>query len=121
MMIVHVEVTVKPEAVAAFEAATIVNATASRKEAGVARFDILCHRDDPTRFVLVEIYRTEQAALAHKATSHYAVWRDTVAPMMAAPRLLPTAIEKSARASSMKGNPIALTPKELQAILEEAL
>ena len=34
---------------------------------------------------------------------------------------LPEVVEKSARASSMKGNPIQLTPSELQHILEQAL
>lgn len=33
----------------------------------------------------------------------------------------PAVIEKAARASSMKGNPIVLTPEELQAILAQAL
>ena len=42
--------------------------------------------DDPTRFVLVEVYRTADAATAHKETAHYQTWRDTVAPMMAEPR-----------------------------------
>ena len=56
------------------------------QEPGVARFDVLQQEDDPTRFVLVEIYRTPEAAAAHKETAHYATWRDAVAPMMAEPR-----------------------------------
>jgi (4S)-4-hydroxy-5-phosphonooxypentane-2,3-dione isomerase len=36
--------------------------------------------------VLVEIYRDQAAAAAHKDTAHYQQWRDTVAPMMARPR-----------------------------------
>jgi quinol monooxygenase YgiN len=47
---------------------------------------VIQHRDDPTRFVLVEVYRTEAAAADHKATAHYATWRDAVADMMAEPR-----------------------------------
>ena len=50
------------------------------------RFDVLSDRTDPTHVVLVEIYRDEAAAAAHKETAHYATWRDTVAPMMARPR-----------------------------------
>jgi quinol monooxygenase YgiN len=42
--------------------------------------------EDPARFVLVEAYRTEDAAGAHKETEHYATWRDTVADLMAEPR-----------------------------------
>jgi quinol monooxygenase YgiN len=86
MHIVHVYVHVKPECVAAFEAATKDNAANSRLEPGVARFDAVRQADDPTRFVLVEAYRTPDDALKHKETAHYARWRDTVAPMMAEPR-----------------------------------
>ncbi|MCX7603093.1 MAG: antibiotic biosynthesis monooxygenase [Bryobacteraceae bacterium] len=86
MLIVHVHVSVKPESVEAFKAATVENASASLKEPGVARFDVIQQQDDPTKFILVEVYRSPEAAAAHKETPHYAKWRDTVAPMMAQPR-----------------------------------
>jgi (4S)-4-hydroxy-5-phosphonooxypentane-2,3-dione isomerase len=86
MLVVHVQVQVKPECVEAFRAATVANAEASVKEPGIARFDVVQQNDDPTRFVLVEVYRDEQAPAQHKETAHYAKWRDTVAPMMAQPR-----------------------------------
>jgi len=86
MFIVHVHVRVKQDDLEAFRAATIANARASCREAGVARFDVIQQQDDPTRFVLVEVYRSPEAAAAHKETVHYAAWRDTVAPMMAEPR-----------------------------------
>jgi (4S)-4-hydroxy-5-phosphonooxypentane-2,3-dione isomerase len=86
MRVVHVQVQVKPECIEAFRAATVANARASRREPGVARFDVVQQTDDPTRFVLVECYRTPEAPAAHKATAHYAKWRDAVAEMMAAPR-----------------------------------
>jgi (4S)-4-hydroxy-5-phosphonooxypentane-2,3-dione isomerase len=86
MLIVHVHVHVKPESVADFRQATIENARASIQEHGIARFDVVQQQDDATRFVLVEVYRTPEAAAAHKETAHYATWRDAVAPMMAEPR-----------------------------------
>jgi autoinducer 2-degrading protein len=86
MLIVHVHVQVKLESIAAFQAATQANASASLRELGIARFDVLQQTDDPTRFVLVEVYRTPESVLAHKETAHYATWRDTVAPLMASPR-----------------------------------
>jgi autoinducer 2-degrading protein len=86
MLVVHVHVQVKPECVDAFKSATLANARESRKEPGVARFDALQQQDDPTRFLLVEVYRDAAAAAAHKETKHYPVWRDAVAPMMAEPR-----------------------------------
>ena len=86
MLVVHIQVCVKPEFVGEFIAATLENARASILEPGIARFDFAQQANDPTRFVLVEAYRTDEAPAAHKATPHYAVWRDTVAPMMAVPR-----------------------------------
>ena len=86
MLIVHVFVHVKPEAVTGFKQITLENARASVQEAGIARFDVVQQQDDATRFVLVEVYRTPEAAAAHKDTAHYARWRDTVADMMAEPR-----------------------------------
>jgi quinol monooxygenase YgiN len=82
MLAVHVFVHVKQDCIAAFKAATVENARNSLKEPGIARFDVVQQVDDPTRFVLVEAYRTPQAPAAHKATEHYRIWRDTVAPMM---------------------------------------
>jgi (4S)-4-hydroxy-5-phosphonooxypentane-2,3-dione isomerase len=86
MLVVHVQVHVKPEHVEAFRQATLENARQSVREPGIARFDVVQQQDDPTRFVLVEAYRTPAASAAHKETAHYAKWRDAVAPMMAEPR-----------------------------------
>jgi quinol monooxygenase YgiN len=86
MLVVHVHVQVKPESVEAFKNATLANAQASLAEPGIARFDVVQQLDDPTRFVLIEVYRTEQAPADHKQTAHYAAWRDAVASMMAQPR-----------------------------------
>ena len=86
MLIVQVHVHVKPESIEAFRAATIENATHSVKEPGIARFDVLQEAGDPSRFVLVEVYRSVEATAEHKLTAHYAKWRDTVADMMAEPR-----------------------------------
>ena len=86
MLIVHIDVRVKPECVEAFKRATIENAEQSLKEPGIARFDVIQRVDDPARFVLVEAYRTDDAPAKHKETAHYLNWRDTVAPMMVEPR-----------------------------------
>jgi (4S)-4-hydroxy-5-phosphonooxypentane-2,3-dione isomerase len=86
MIVVHVHVRVKLEHVEAFRAATVVNARRSVEEPGIARFDVVQQTDDPTRFVLIEVYRRADAPAAHKETAHYQTWRDTVAEMMAEPR-----------------------------------
>lgn len=86
MLIVQVFVRVLPHTIDAFRAATLDNATHSVQEPGVVRFDVLQAADDPTRFTLIEAYLTPEAPVAHKATAHYARWRDAVEPMMAEPR-----------------------------------
>ncbi len=86
MLIVHVFVHVKADSVDAFASATLENARNSIREPGVIRFDVVQQEDDPTRFLLIEIYRTPQDPARHKETTHYATWRDTVEPMMAEPR-----------------------------------
>jgi len=86
MFIVHVFVHVKPEQVEGFRNATLENARNSIQEPGIARFDVIQQQDDPTRFVLVEVYRTPDDPARHKETTHYQKWRDTAADMMAEPR-----------------------------------
>ncbi len=86
MLLVLVNIRVKPDAVEKFKAATIENARNSRKEPGVARFDFAQNSDDPTRFILVEVYRNATAPAAHKETAHYKAWREVVDPIMAETR-----------------------------------
>jgi len=86
MLIVHVSVHVKPDQVEAFRAASVENAKESVRELGIARFDVIQQQDDPTRFVLVEVYRTVNDPARHKETAHYQKWRDAVESMMAEPR-----------------------------------
>lgn len=86
MLIVHVDVHVVPDRLEEFLTATQANAAASLGEPGVLRFDVVQDLADPAHIVLVEVYRDEEGAAAHKETGHYALWRDTVAEMMAVPR-----------------------------------
>lgn len=87
MPIVHVHVHVKPEFVDAFKEASRENARHSVQEPGIAAFEVLQQTDDPTRFLLIEIYREADSQARHRETAHYAAWRDAVAEMMAAPRV----------------------------------
>jgi autoinducer 2-degrading protein len=86
MLVVLVHVHVKPETVEAFREATIENAKKSIKEPGIALFDVIQHNEDPTRFILVEAYRTPDAPAKHKDTAHYQLWAKTVVDMMVEPR-----------------------------------
>jgi quinol monooxygenase YgiN len=86
MFAVLVHIKVKSDSIEAFKQASILNAQESIHEPGIARFDFIQQQDDPTRFLLVEVYASEQAALEHKQAQHYQTWRDTVEDMMAEPR-----------------------------------
>lgn len=86
MLVVHVNIQVVPDQLGSFIEACLANATASLLEPGILRFDVIQDLADPAHVVLVEVYRDDAAAAAHKETDHYAAWRDTVASMMAVPR-----------------------------------
>ena len=86
MLVACVYVHVKPEHREEFIRATLENARNTVQEPGNLRFDVIQQADDPDRFMLYEVYQDEAAADAHKATAHYARWRDAVAPWMAEPR-----------------------------------
>ena len=84
ILIVHGQV--KPEFLDAFVEATKINARESSKEPGIAQFDFLQQEDDPTRFVLLEVYGDKEAPVKHKETPHYLEWNAKVADMLVAPR-----------------------------------
>ena len=86
MFWVHVMIHVNEADVDAFRQASLENALQSREEPGIAQFELVQQRDDPTRFILIEVYRDAEAPLRHKETAHYQKWRDSVVPMMASPR-----------------------------------
>jgi len=86
MIIVHIFIHVKPDKVEEFKEATLENARNSIKEPGILRFDLIQQEDDPTRFLLEEIYRDSDAMDKHKKTLHYTKWRDGVEPLMSEPR-----------------------------------
>jgi len=87
MIIVYVYLHSREEMINAFKEANIKNAANSVKEPGILRFDVLEQEDDPSRFLLVEIYKNEKAISAHKETAHYAEWLKVAVPMLAEPRV----------------------------------
>jgi quinol monooxygenase YgiN len=86
MFVVIVQAHVKPEYIETFKNLTMKNARNSILEPGIARFDFYQQSDDPSSFVLIEIYRSEDAPSNHRDTAHYVEWRDAVADMMVEPR-----------------------------------
>ncbi len=86
MYIVQVFIRVKPDKAAEFEAVTIENAKLTVREPLVSRFDLVRQADDPTRFVLLEVYRSAEGHARHKETEHYKRWQAAAEPLMAEPR-----------------------------------
>ena len=86
MDITHVYVRVNESDIDAFIRASTQDAEQSKDEPGHVDFTLLQQSDDPTRFVMVEIYESADAAAAHKETEQYQNWHDAVEPMMAEPR-----------------------------------
>lgn len=86
MLVTLVDVHVKPESTEAFQRITLENVRHSRREPGIARFDLIRHIEDPCRFTLIEVFRSEEAVAAHRETAHYRVWKETVEGMMERPR-----------------------------------
>lgn len=86
MIATCVYIHVKPGMMDDFIEITAANHEESIKEPGNIRFDLVQQADDRTKFMIYEAYTTEEAAAAHKNTSHYFAWREAVKDMMQEPR-----------------------------------
>lgn len=86
MLVIHVHIKVKEKHIEMFKTISMENAKKSMLEPGIVRFDILQNNEEPTRFVLNEIYRNLEATAAHKETLHYKKWRDEMENLMSEPR-----------------------------------
>jgi len=79
----HVDIMVIEDAYDAFIEETLNNVQGSLQEVGIARFDFLRDRADPSHFVLMEVFKSAEAPAEHKKSAHYLQWREVVADMMA--------------------------------------
>ncbi len=87
MHVTIVDVWVNPDDIDSFIQACKQNHELSVLENGNRRFDILQNAQEPAKFVLYEAYESAEDAAKHKETAHYQSWRETVAQMMAKPRV----------------------------------
>jgi quinol monooxygenase YgiN len=79
-----VQLEIRPEGRQEFMAAMAANAEASvRDEPGCLRFDVCAVEGDPHRFVLYELYADAEAFAAHKASPHFARWREIAEQVLA--------------------------------------
>jgi len=76
MFAVVVNLKVKENMIETFLQGIAINARASlRDEPGCLRFDVHRSADDPSRFLLYEIYEDEEAFfVAHRSAPHYSEW-----------------------------------------------
>jgi len=86
MQIYIVNIHVFPNDLDNFIRATIDNVSNSIKEPGIIGFDFIQQIDDPTKFMLFEVYKNDEARNSHKETDHYLRWRESVKDMMVEPR-----------------------------------
>jgi autoinducer 2-degrading protein len=87
MYVVCVRIQVKAGHEEDFVAATRENHLGTRREPGNVRFDVLRLLEDPTRFLLYEVYQSADDFAAHQKTAHYLAWKEKVGPWMAVPRV----------------------------------
>lgn len=86
MYLFHATVTVAAGTEEEFAAVCAANSRASLEEPGCLRFEVLQDADDPTRFVLVEAYRSEDDLASHKTTDHYKAWAEVANRVQVEPR-----------------------------------
>ena len=86
MPVTLVYISVKPDRIDDFIAASKANHEASILEAGNHRFDFLQNQSDPSQFVFYEWFASDADIVAHKQTKQYKMWNKTVESMMAEPR-----------------------------------
>jgi autoinducer 2-degrading protein len=79
MHVVLVLLTVKAEFLEEFERALMHNARESvQHDPGCVRFDVSQQQDDPSRWVLYEVYDAPEAHTAHRRSPHFLAY-DAVA------------------------------------------
>jgi autoinducer 2-degrading protein len=86
MLVKSVTIYVKTEHINEFIQATIENQIHSLKEDGISQFEVLQCTNDPSRFLLYEVYQSEDAINAHLQTAHFKKWIDTVTQWFVGPR-----------------------------------
>lgn len=94
MHIVLVQVTVRPDMLSEFEEALLHNARESvARDKGCVRFDVSQQVDDPTRWVLYEVYDTPAAHALHRQSSHFLAY-DAVAARAVEEKAVATCVSR---------------------------
>jgi len=86
VIVKSVTIYVKIENTKEFIEATIENKKNSIKEKGIVSFDFFQCKDDSTKFLLHEVYESEDDINDHLKTTHFNKWIITVEPWFSDPR-----------------------------------
>jgi autoinducer 2-degrading protein len=82
MIVQVVYLEVKDGELDAFLKVASANIAESKKEEGVAQFDLLQQADAPNQFMLYEVYKDESALEAHRKTAHFQYWLEVGVPLL---------------------------------------
>jgi autoinducer 2-degrading protein len=83
MLVLVVNLKIKPENVDKFMQGLQANAREARKEPGCKQFDVLVHPNDKTKVMLYEVYADEKAFEAHQQTAHFKKYLAEAIPLLA--------------------------------------
>jgi autoinducer 2-degrading protein len=86
MIVKSVTFYIKQEGIKQFIEATLENQENSRKEKEIEAFDFFQCKDDPTKFLLYEVYKSEEGIDEHMKTEHFKKWFNTVEQYFSGPR-----------------------------------
>lgn len=86
MIVKSVTFYVKAEHIKEFIEATKENQNNSLKEKGIICFDFFQCKDEPTKFLLYEGYKSEDDVNEHLKTEHFNKWINTVEKWFLSPR-----------------------------------
>ena len=76
-------INIRPECRQAFLDASIFEAqSVLSEELGVFQFQVMVDAADPNRFYFYEVFRDEAAVQAHRDTSAFKNWWDSIQPML---------------------------------------
>jgi autoinducer 2-degrading protein len=87
MFVLTVYLEAKPENLEALKTEASINARATLAEPGALRFDFLQQVDEPTKFMLYEVYRSEEAFQVHQQTDHFKRWVERGVPLLVGERV----------------------------------
>ncbi|MCC6904417.1 MAG: antibiotic biosynthesis monooxygenase [Anaerolineae bacterium] len=77
----YVDLHVRPERIAEFRQAIVEHATHTLTEPGAVRFDVFQQHDQPSHFILIEVYHSEDDLKRHMETDYFHQWRTRTAGM----------------------------------------